>query len=156
MPKKLNTEEVKAIFEKYGYTVPNDFVYKNNITHYRVYDEQEGKHKDMTYKMLQYQIKKGRSEMLRENEIPYPFMNMGLSENGPRIRDGFIDLMDMPLSQKEPRVRDGFIDMMNMPLSETGPRIRDGFYDLMNAPSLMKSPPFQDQKGMRKDLGRIL
>ena len=156
MPKKLNTEEVKAIFEKYGYTVPNDFVYKNNITHYRVYDEQEGKHKDMTYKMLQYQIKKGRSEMLRENEIPYPFMNMGLSENGPRIRDGFIDLMNMPLCQKEPRVRDGFIDMMNMPLSETGPRIRDGFYDLMNAPSLMKSPPFQDQKGMRKDLGRIL
>ena len=28
MPKRLNTEDVKAIFERYGYTVPANFVYK--------------------------------------------------------------------------------------------------------------------------------
>ena len=120
MPKRLNTEDVKAIFERYGYTVPDNFVYLNNSTSIRVYDEQENTYKDMTYKKLQYQIKKGRSEMETEksyaqNEVPYPFMNMALSETGPRTRDGFID-------------------MMNMALSETGPRTREGFYDLMNAP----------------------
>ena len=69
MPKRLNTEDVKAIFERYGYTVPDNFVYQNNSTSIRVYDEQENTYKDMTYKKLQYQIKKGRSEM----EAPYPF-----------------------------------------------------------------------------------
>lgn len=111
MPKRLNTEDVKAIFERYGYTVPDNFVYQNNSTSIRVYDEQENTYKDMTYKKLQYQIKKGRSEMEGD---PF-FMNMALSEIGPRTRDGFID-------------------MMNMALSETGPRTREGFYDLMNAP----------------------
>ena len=111
MPKRLNTEDVKAIFERYGYTVPDNFVYQNNSTSIRVYDEQENTYKDMTYKKLQYQIKKGRSEMEGD---PF-FMNMALSETGPRTRDGFID-------------------MMNMALSETGPRTREGFYDLMNAP----------------------
>ena len=42
--------------------------------------------------------------------------------------------MNMALSEIGPRTRDGFIDMMNMALSETGPRTREGFYDLMNAP----------------------
>ena len=111
MPKRLNTEDVKAIFERYGYTVPDNFVYLNNSTNIRVYDEQENTYKDMTYKKLQYQIKKGRSEMEGD---PF-FLNMALSETGPRTRDGFID-------------------MMNMALSETGPRTREGFYDLMNAP----------------------
>ena len=69
MPKRLNTEDVKTIFERYGYTVPDNFVYLNNSTSIRVYDEQENTYKDMTYKKLQYQIKKGRSEM----EAPYPF-----------------------------------------------------------------------------------
>ena len=111
MPKRLNTEDVKTIFERYGYTVPDNFVYLNNSTSIRVYDEQENTYKDMTYKKLQYQIKKGRSEMEGD---PF-FLNMALSETGPRTRDGFID-------------------MMNMALSETGPRTREGFYDLMNAP----------------------
>ena len=116
MPKRLNTEDVKAIFERYGYTVPDNFVYQNNSTSIRVYDEQENTYKDMTYKKLQYQIKKGRSEMETDPFGGTPFfMNMALSETGPRTRDGFID-------------------MMNMALSETGPRTREGFYDLMNAP----------------------
>ena len=71
-----------------------------------------------------YQIKNRRSEIRDqpENEVPYfIFLNMGLSETGPRTRDGFID-------------------MMNMALSETGPRTREGFYDLMNAPLSNESP----------------
>ena len=127
MPKRLNTEDVKAIFERYGYTVPDNFVYQNNSTSIRVYDEQENTYKDMTYKKLQYQIKKGRSEM----EAPYPFggtpffLNMGLSEIGPRTRDGFIDMMNMALSETGPRTREGFYDLMNAPLSATGLRLEN-------------------------------
>ena len=97
MPKRLNTEDVKAIFERYGYTVPDNFVYQNNSTSIRVYDEQENTYKDMTYKKLQYQIKKGRSEM----EGDLFFMNMALSETGPRTREGFYDLINTPLSDEE-------------------------------------------------------
>ena len=123
MPKRLNTEDVKAIFERYGYTVPDNFVYQNNSTSIRVYDEQENTYKDMTYKKLQYQIKKGRSEMETEksyaqNEVSYPFMNMALSEIGPRTRDGFIDMMNMALSETGPRTREGFYDLINTPLSD--------------------------------------
>ena len=120
MPKRLNTEDVKTIFERYGYTVPDNFVYQNNSTSIHVYDEQENTYKDMTYKKLQYQIKKGRSEM----EAPYPFggtpffLNMGLSETGPRTRDGFIDMMNMALSETGPRTREGFYDLINTPLSD--------------------------------------
>ena len=54
-------------------------------------------HFDMTYKKLQYQIKKGRSEMEGD---PF-FMNMALSETGPRTREGFYDLINTPLSDEE-------------------------------------------------------
>ena len=114
MPKRLNTEDVKAIFERYGYTVPDNFVYQNNSTSIRVYDEQENTYKDMTYKKLQYQIKKGRSEMEGD---PF-FLNMALSETGPRTRDGFIDMMNMALSETGPRTREGFYDLINTPLSD--------------------------------------
>ena len=97
MPKRLNTEDVKTIFERYGYTVPDNFVYQNNSTSIRVYDEQENTYKDMTYKKLQYQIKKGRSEMEGD---PF-FLNMALSETGPRTREGFYDLINTPLSDEE-------------------------------------------------------
>ena len=102
MPKRLNTEDVKAIFERYGYTVPDNFVYQNNSTSIRVYDEQENTYKDMTYKKLQYQIKKGRSEMETDPFGGDPFfMNMALSETGPRTREGFYDLINTPLSDEE-------------------------------------------------------
>ena len=119
MPKRLNTEDVKAIFERYGYTVPDNFVYLNNSTSIRVYDEQENTYKDMTYKKLQYQIKKGRSEMETDPFGGTPFfMNMALSEIGPRTRDGFIDMMNMALSETGPRTREGFYDLINTPLSD--------------------------------------
>ena len=119
MPKRLNTEDVKTIFERYGYTVPDNFVYQNNSTSIRVYDEQENTYKDMTYKKLQYQIKKGRSEMETDPFGGTPFfMNMALSETGPRTRDGFIDMMNMALSETGPRTREGFYDLINTPLSD--------------------------------------
>ena len=112
MPKRLSTEEVKATFERYGYTVPANFVYKNNITHYRVYDQLNNDYIDMTYKMLMYQVKNKNRQIMPADNDEDLLMNIGLSENGPRNRDGFIDLMNMPLSDTPTRVRDGFIDLM--------------------------------------------
>lgn len=48
MPKKLATQFVKDQFEKYGYTVPDDFSYKNNVTHYKVIDNTTGRHISLT------------------------------------------------------------------------------------------------------------
>ena len=118
MPKRLSTEEVKATFERYGYTVPANFVYKNNITHYRVYDQLNNDYIDMTYKMLMYQVKNKNRQIMPADNDEDLLMNIGLSENGPRNRDGFIDLMNMPLSENGPRARDGFYNLMNAPLSD--------------------------------------
>ena len=154
MPKRLSTEEVKATFERYGYTVPANFVYKNNITHYRVYDQLNNDYIDMTYKMLMYQVKNKNRQIMPADNDEDLLMNIGLSENGPRNRDGFIDLMNMPLSQNETRVRDGFIDLMNMPLSDDGPRTRDGFYNLMNAPLSDEEAPQSRLERYSKKLDR--
>ena len=118
MPKRLSTEEVKATFERYGYTVPANFVYKNNITHYRVYDQLNNDYIDMTYKMLMYQVKNKNRQIMPADNDEDLLMNIGLSENGPRNRDGFIDLMNMQLSDDGPRTRDGFYDLMNAPLAD--------------------------------------
>ena len=155
MPKRLSTEEVKATFERYGYTVPANFVYKNNITHYRVYDQLNNDYIDMTYKMLMYQVKNKNRQIMPADNDEDLLMNIGLSENGPRNRDGFIDLMNMQLSQNETRVRDGFIDLMNMPLSENGPRTRDGFYDLMNAPLSDEEAPQSRLERYSKKFGKL-
>lgn len=77
MPKKLATQFVKDQFEKYGYTVPDDFSYKNNVTHYNVIDNTTGRHISLTYKQLQYRIKRGRAEYIPPN----PFMNLPLTES---------------------------------------------------------------------------
>ena len=87
MPKRLSTEEVKATFERYGYTVPANFVYKNNITHYRVYDQLNNDYIDMTYKMLMYQVKNKNRQIMPADNDEDLLMNIGLSENGPRNRD---------------------------------------------------------------------
>ena len=155
MPKRLSTEEVKATFERYGYTVPANFVYKNNITHYRVYDQLNNDYIDMTYKMLMYQVKNKNRQIMPADNDEDLLMNIGLSENGPRNRDGFIDLMNMQLSQNETRVRDGFIDLMNMPLSENGPRARDGFYNLMNAPLSDEEAPQSRLERYSKKFGKL-
>ena len=78
MPKRLSTEEVKATFERYGYTVPANFVYKNNITHYRVYDQLNNDYIDMTYKMLMYQVKNKNRQIMPADNDEDLLMNIGL------------------------------------------------------------------------------
>ena len=62
MPRRLKSADVKSLFEKYGYRVPDDFNYQNNTTKYTVFDEQLQRTVRLNYKNLQYRIRSGRSE----------------------------------------------------------------------------------------------
>ena len=59
MPKRLNSNTIKNLFEKYGYRVPDDFNYRNNTTKYTVFDEQTQRTVRLNYKNLQYRINHG-------------------------------------------------------------------------------------------------
>ena len=89
MPRRLNSNEVREEFERYGYTLPENFRYRNNITPIEVYDEQTGTHQHLTLKQLRYRISHGRSEY----EFPQ-LMNMALSNDETKrdsLRSGAVD-----------------------------------------------------------------
>ena len=86
MPRKLNTNFVRRRFNEYGYRVPENFNYVNNITHIRVYDEYNNCYENITYKMLTYRINHGRP-----------------SRNDTESQEFINQLMNMPLSQETPR-----------------------------------------------------
>lgn len=79
MPKRLSTNDVREEFERYGYSLPEDFIYRNNTTPINVIDEQTGTRERLTLKQLRYKINHGRSEY----DFPQ-FMNMALSDNEPK------------------------------------------------------------------------
>ena len=87
MPRKLNTNFVRRRFNEYGYRVPENFNYVNNITHIRVYDEYNNCYENITYKMLTYRINHGRP-----------------SRNDTESQEFITQLMNMPLSQETPRI----------------------------------------------------
>ena len=110
MPRKLNTNFVRRRFNEYGYRVPENFNYVNNITHIRVYDEYNNCYENITYKMLTYRINHGRP-----------------SRNDTESQEFITQLMNMPLSQETPRTDKEFItQLMNMPLSQETPRRTSG------------------------------
>ena len=79
MPKRLNSNTIKNLFEKYGYRVPDDFNYRNNTTKYTVFDEQLQRTVRLNYKNLQYRIRHGRSEYQLPS-FETEFAGMGMSE----------------------------------------------------------------------------
>ena len=110
MPRKLNTNFVRRRFNEYGYRVPENFNYVNNITHIRVYDEYNNCYENITYKMLTYRINHGRP-----------------SRNDTESQEFITQLMNMPLSQETPRTDKEFItQLMNMPLSQETPKRTSG------------------------------
>ena len=107
MPRKLNTNFVRRRFNEYGYRVPENFNYVNNITHIRVYDEYNNCYENITYKMLTYRINHGRPSRndTESQEFITQLMNMPLSQETPKIDKEFItQLMNMPLSQETPKI----------------------------------------------------
>ena len=89
MPRKLNTNFVRRRFNEYGYRVPENFNYVNNITHIRVYDEYNNCYENITYKMLTYRINHGRP-----------------SRNDTESQEFITQLMNMPLSQETHSAKD--------------------------------------------------
>ena len=92
MPKKYSTEEIREDFERYGYTLPENFVYRNNTTPISVIDEQTGRRERLTLKQLRYRINNGRSEY----DFPQ-YINMSIDDNEPKYKlsfDRFRDKQD--------------------------------------------------------------
>ena len=79
MPKKLSTQQVKDLFTKYGYKVPQNFVYKNNKQKIRVYDEQNETHETLTLQQLKYMIDKAATK--RSPYFDKKLMNLPLSSS---------------------------------------------------------------------------
>ena len=74
MPRKLSTEYVKDLFEKYGYIVPDNFKYENNRTKIRVFDEMNEVHENVTLQQLRYKIDKAAT--LRKPYFDKSLMNI--------------------------------------------------------------------------------
>ncbi|MGI6156733.1 MAG: hypothetical protein ACOYEB_12555, partial [Enterococcus lemanii] len=73
----MNQADVKALFAKYGYIVPDNFTYRNNKQKFNVYDEQNDVYEHMSLQQLQYHIRRG-------NRQPYfdpVLMSMPLSSS---------------------------------------------------------------------------
>ena len=87
MPKRLSKKEVRSLFERYGYTLPKNFVYRNVSTPLEVYDEQTQTYRRVSVNQLRYKISRGRSEYLPD-EVQ-DLMNLPLSSDDGVKKDSF-------------------------------------------------------------------
>ena len=88
MPKKLTTKQVKDLFSKYGYIVPDGFVYTNNKQKIRVYDEQNEVYENMNVQQLKYRTT--RAATIRQPYFDPNIMNININDNvDVRSNDSF-------------------------------------------------------------------
>lgn len=62
MPRRNNQQKIIEELEKYGYSVYDNFQYKNNTTKMKLFDEQNNKKIYLSLKQIRYRQKHGRSE----------------------------------------------------------------------------------------------
>ena len=79
MPKRLTTLQVKEMFSKYGYIVPDGFVYRNNKQKIRVYDEQNDVYESINVQQLKYRIT--RAATIRQPYFDKNIMNINVNDN---------------------------------------------------------------------------
>ena len=88
MPKKLTTKQIKDLFSKYGYIVPDGFVYTNNKQKIRVYDEQNDVYENMNVQQLKYRT--ARAATIRQPYFDPNIMNININDNvDVRSNDSF-------------------------------------------------------------------
>ncbi len=88
MPKKLTTKQIKDLFSKYGYIVPDGFVYTNNKQKIRVYDEQNDVYENMNVQQLKYRTT--RAATIRQPYFDPNIMNININDNvDVRSNDSF-------------------------------------------------------------------
>ena len=78
MPKKFTTQQIKDLLADYGYIAPDNFVYRNNRQTFRVYDEMNDRHVDLTLQKLRYQTE--RAATRRQHYFEPELMNLPLSD----------------------------------------------------------------------------
>lgn len=87
MPKKISPEEVKNLFQEYGYVLPDNFVYRNNKQKFDVYDEMNDSHERISLQQLRYRISKAATK--RQPYFDRNLMNLPLSETDTSPKDAF-------------------------------------------------------------------
>ena len=79
MPKRLNANDVKNEFIKFGYVLPNNFNYTNAKQKFRVYDERNEEYVNLSYQQLKYQTQNAAT--IRQPYFDKSLMNIPLNEN---------------------------------------------------------------------------
>lgn len=75
---KLDDDEVKTLFNRYGYRLADDFHHKNVRTKYEVYDMINERNDWLSVVQLRYQI--NRAPIRRPEYQPFPFADMALGK----------------------------------------------------------------------------
>jgi hypothetical protein len=78
MPKCLTTQEVKDLFNEYGYVVSDDFVYVNSKQNIRVFDEMNKVYETLSLQKLKYKIERAATK--RPRYFISDLLNMPLSD----------------------------------------------------------------------------
>ena len=87
MGRRLTQQQVKDLFEKYGYILPDNFQYHNNKQKFNVYDEQNETHENLSLQQLRYRI--NRAATRRAEYFDKNLMNLPLSDNEPSSNDSY-------------------------------------------------------------------
>ena len=118
MPKRLSSESVKNEFNRYGYSLPDDFKHINNTTKYKVYDEYNNKHISLSLKQLRYKVSKGRSEY----KFPDELMNIKFDDAGANIKKSafkrFLDSKDESFKNRKPEYQHKVFDQTQKYIKE--------------------------------------
>ena len=83
---RVTPQQVKDLFVKYGYILPQNFKYKNGDQKFKVFDEQNDQYVKLSYNQLKYNIEKAPTK--RQPYFDKDLMALPLN-NGPAPRDSF-------------------------------------------------------------------
>ena len=83
---RVTPQQVKDLFVKYGYILPQKFKYKNADQKFKVFDEQNDQYVKLSYNQLKYNIEKAPTK--RQPYFDKELMALPMS-SGPAPRDSF-------------------------------------------------------------------
>ena len=75
---RLSDNEVRSLFYRYGYELPQDFKHKNVHTKYKAYDLINERMDELSVVQLRYRI--DRAPITRPEYLPFPFNDMAVGE----------------------------------------------------------------------------
>ena len=87
MGRRLTQQQVKDLFEKYGYILPDNFQYRNNKQKFRVFDEMNETHEILSLQQLRYRI--NRAATRRQPYFDRDLLSLPLADSEPVSNDSY-------------------------------------------------------------------